>query len=111
MIGQREIKLIESLTIEEQIDFLEHSDDISRIVKALQKIHINEYWSKDIHYEKNQDIYNVQPMLDYVNMLREAGLDIEKKGNSQFGYKIIPPERFNPLVRHLNIFRRNYGQL
>jgi len=109
MIGQREIKLIESLTIEEQIDFLEHSDDISRIVKALQKIHINEYWSKDIHYEKNQDIYNVQPMLDYVNMLREAGLDIAKKGNSQFGYKIIPPERFNPLVRCLNIFRRNYG--
>lgn len=78
--------------------------------KILRGLKIDQYWSKTFSlgsdFERNENIMNTVPLLNYIKLLQEEGLDIGK-GDTEFGYKMpIPPKE--AYSRELQIFRRRY---
>jgi hypothetical protein len=87
----------------------ELSDDIVLALEAtpretielLDRFKVGEYWEKSFYHSNLQD---TTPMTEYIDMLRQSGLDIGK-GDAQFGYKMPIPEPYKS-TRYLQIFRR-----
>ncbi|MBT3642770.1 hypothetical protein HN604_03920 [archaeon] len=87
----------------------ELSDDVieatesspSETVELLEKFRVSECWEKPFRQE---DLQDTVPMMNYVNRLKQEGLDIGK-GDAEFGYKMPLPKR-DANSRYLQIFRR-----
>jgi len=75
---------------------------IKEKVKILERINPNQYVI--LATLPSREI-NTQPFLNYINKLREQGLDIDKSDDARYGYKMPPAEK-GKRVRELRIFRR-----
>lgn len=77
-------------------------DKIEEKVNILRKMKPNQYIIAMILPAKET---NTQPFLNYIEKLKEEGLDIDKSDSVEYGYKMPSAEK-GKKVRELKIFRR-----
>ncbi len=71
-------------------------------VDLLQRFAVGECWERPFNIQGDPN--NTSAMTKYIEKLKESGLDIGK-GDTQFGYRMPPPEN-DKSARILQIFRR-----
>ena len=77
--------------------------NIGDVVERLSTLKPGECWETYFFGTRNPN--DTRPIIEYVEMLRQAGLDIGK-GDSQFGYRMPIPEK-GATERYLQVFRRS----
>ena len=87
------------------LDIVEEPEP-SEIVELLGKFNVGEYWERSFTFfhANNSNPHDTKSLMNYIQMLKQAGLDIGK-GDYEFGYKMPVPEK-DKSIRYLQIFRR-----